>query len=86
MTDEEYFEWHEAYEKSGYRHSRILKGIRDDIHIIAIPTGRKQDRYIEGFVIRSGNENIFPVGYVSLAWIAEAFEFDDSLKITLSHK
>jgi hypothetical protein len=84
MTNEEYSQWHTEYEKSGYRRSRILKGTRDDIYIIAIPTGRKQDRYIEGFVVRSGNENIFPVGYVSLAWIAEAFEFDETVKITVT--
>jgi|688.fasta_scaffold00486_57 hypothetical protein len=86
MTNEEYSQWYTDHEKSSYRRSRILKGTRDDIHIIAIPTGRKLDRYIEGFVVRSGNENVFPVGYVSPAWIAESFEFDDSFKITLSPK
>lgn len=85
MTYKEYAEWHEAYEKGGYHQSRILKGIRDDIHIIAIPTGRKQDRYIEGFVVRTGTP-LYPNGYVSLAWIAEAFEFDEDVEIMVLPK
>jgi hypothetical protein len=77
MTNEAYFKWYDE----GFRHSKILKGVRDNIHIIGIPTGRKADRFIEGFVIRSGTPSVFPVGYVSLAWVAEAFEFDETVEI-----
>jgi hypothetical protein len=86
MTNESHFEWHDEYERTGFRHSKILKGVRDDIHIIGIPTGRKADRLIEGFVIRSGKPSVFPVGYVSLAWWSEAFEFDESVSIKLVEK
>ena len=73
MTDAEYRKWRDTSNAS--RRAAILRGLRDPIYILGIPTGSLSDghRHIEGFVVKSDTAE-YPKGYVSLAWRAEAFE------------
>lgn len=74
MTNEEYAQWRK--DDQPWRYGRVLKGIRDNVVIIGIPSGRPEDRYFEGFIIKT-ETTMYPLGYFSSAWLAEAFEFDD---------
>jgi hypothetical protein len=73
MTQEQYLDWRKADPSN--RRARFLRGVRDPITIMAVWTGREQDGCVEGFVIASDVPSYFPVGYVSFAWLREAFEF-----------
>lgn len=73
MTDQEYANWRG---RDGAMWASFLHGTRDPIVIMGIPAGRPENRFIEGTVIQSATA-LYPVGYVSFAWTAEAFEFVD---------
>jgi len=72
MTQEQYLEWRKADPIA--RRTRFLRGNRDPITLMAVWTGRESDGFVEGFVIAS-DTLAFAVGYVSLAWYREAFDF-----------
>lgn len=74
MNNKDYNEWRKADPIS--RKAVFLQGSLDPIIIMAVPTGKPADRFIEGFDIKSETAQ-FPVGYVSFAWCSEHFEFVD---------
>lgn len=74
MEAKKYKEWREK--DPVFRRAEFLKGKREPIIIMGIPTGRPSDRFIEGFVVKSDSAQ-FPVGYVSFVWCAESFEFTE---------
>jgi hypothetical protein len=76
MKRKEYKEW--AKDHRCWREGRFLRSTRDDIVIMGIPTGPARDGFIEGVVIAT-NSPQYPVGYFSLAWVCEAFEFTDGV-------
>lgn len=71
MTREAYQVW--RAKNSSSRAATYFRGSRDPIVIMAIPTGRECDGYMEGFVVESQTPQ-YPVGYCSLAWQCEAFD------------
>ena len=74
MTRKEYSRWRSANPLS--RHGKFLKGKNDPIIILAIPTGREVDMWLEGFVIFTQTIQ-YPIGYCSFAWYAENFDFTE---------
>jgi hypothetical protein len=71
MTQDQYSEWRKSDPLN--RRGVFLQGTKDPITILAVPTGREQDRLLEGFVVQSDTPT-FPVGYCSLAWCGENFD------------
>lgn len=72
MNKEEYITWYKNDPVS--MKGRYLKSLHEPFIIMGVPIGRRDDLWIEGFVVWSQCDN-FPVGYHSNAWDGYVFDF-----------